>query len=275
MNALTLDGVSTTRTYNNFQEPLSESTALPGGSQYAEVYTRDAIGRIEAKTETAPSGAATTFAYDYDPAGRLTEVTKNGNPYRAYRFDANGNRTSVTRQTPEGPATEPATYDAQDKQTTSGAFDLAYNANGEVTSKTNRDTSATQTYTYSTLGALKSVTTADGIEISYKYDAQGNRVETRTDGESTQRLIYAPGLLGPIAELATADREETRFVYASRINVPDYMVRGGRTFRLATDQVGSVRFVVDELQRVAGSETLSGIAVRNMFERDIHQEPNV
>jgi RHS repeat-associated protein len=128
---------------------------------------------------------------------------------------------------------------------TSGAFDLAYNAYGELTAKTNRGTSATQTYSYSTLGALKSVTTPGGAEISYKYDAQGNRVETRAGGEATQRLIYAPGLLGPITELATADREETRFVYASRIIVPDYMVRGGQTFRLVTDQLGSLRFVVD------------------------------
>jgi RHS repeat-associated protein len=245
VNALTLDGISTTRTYNNFQEPLSEVTGLPGGGQYAETFARDSIGRIETKTETAPSGATTTYAFAYDPAGRLTEVTKNGNPYRAYSFDANGNRTSVTRQSPEGPATEPATYDAQDKQITSGAFDLSYNANGELTSKTNRGTSATQTYSYSTLGALKSVTTPGGAEIAYRYDAQGNRVETRTDGEATQRLLYAPGLLGPVAELQTADREETRFVYASRVNVPDYMVRGGQAFRFVTDQLGSVRFVVD------------------------------
>ncbi len=245
VTGLTLGGTATTRTYNSFNEPLTESTALPRSAQYTETYARDAIGRIRAKTETAPSGASTTFAYTYDPAGRLTEVTKNGNPYRAYSFDENGNRTQATRQTPEGPETEQATYDAQDKQTTSGDYDLTYNANGELAAKTNRLSDAEQTYTYGALGALKSVTTPDGTEITYKYDAQGNRVETRTGGEQTQRLIYAPGLLGPVAELETQDRPETRFIYASRINVPDYMVRGGQTFRLVTDQLGSVRFVVD------------------------------
>jgi YD repeat-containing protein len=96
VNALTLDGVSTTRTYNNFQEPLSEVTGLPGGGQYAETFARDVIGRIETKTETAPSGATTTYAYTYDPAGRLTEVTKNGNPYRAYSFEP----TATAHQSP-------------------------------------------------------------------------------------------------------------------------------------------------------------------------------
>jgi RHS repeat-associated protein len=36
-----------------------------------------------------------------------------------------------------------------------------------------------------------------------------------------------------------------RFVYGTRINVPDYMVKGGATYRLLTDHLGSVRFVVD------------------------------
>ncbi len=92
---------------------------------------------------------------------------------------------------------------------------------------------------------MKSVATPDGALITYGYDAQGNRVKTKTNGEPTQRLIYAPGLLGPVAELETQGHPETRFIYASRINVPDYMVRGGQTFRLVTDQLGSVRFVVD------------------------------
>ena len=35
-----------------------------------------------------------------------------------------------------------------------------------------------------------------------------------------------------------------RFVYGTRINVPDYMVKGGATYRLLTDHLGSVRLVV-------------------------------
>jgi RHS repeat-associated protein len=36
----------------------------------------------------------------------------------------------------------------------------------------------------------------------------------------------------------------SRFVYGTRGNVPEYMVRGGETFRLVTDHLGSVRLVV-------------------------------
>ena len=37
----------------------------------------------------------------------------------------------------------------------------------------------------------------------------------------------------------------SRFIYASGRNVPDYMRKGGATYRLLTDHLGSVRLVVD------------------------------
>src|SRR5829696_7546423 len=37
----------------------------------------------------------------------------------------------------------------------------------------------------------------------------------------------------------------SRFIYATHTNVPDYMEKGGKTYRIITDQVGSVRLVVD------------------------------
>ena len=48
-----------------------------------------------------------------------------------------------------------------------------------------------------------------------------------------------------MAELDGAGNVVTRFVYGSRINVPDYMVKAGITYRLLTDHLGSVRLVVD------------------------------
>ena len=42
-----------------------------------------------------------------------------------------------------------------------------------------------------------------------------------------------------------ANQVVTRFVYGTRANVPDYMVKGGVVYRLVTDHLGSVRLVVD------------------------------
>lgn len=51
--------------------------------------------------------------------------------------------------------------------------------------------------------------------------------------------------LKPVAELDGSGNLLSTFVYGSNPNVPDYMVRGGKTYRILTDQVGSVRMVVD------------------------------
>jgi RHS repeat-associated protein len=51
--------------------------------------------------------------------------------------------------------------------------------------------------------------------------------------------------LNPIAELDGSGNVVSRFIYGSKRYVPDYMVKNGVTYRLVTDQLGSVRLVVD------------------------------
>jgi RHS repeat-associated protein len=51
--------------------------------------------------------------------------------------------------------------------------------------------------------------------------------------------------LNPVAELDAQGNVTARFVYASRAHVPEYIVKGGTTYRLVTDHLGSVRLVVD------------------------------
>jgi len=57
-------------------------------------------------------------------------------------------------------------------------------------------------------------------------------------------LIYE-SQLAPVAELDGAGNVVSRFVYATRVNVPDYMIRGGQTYRIVTDHLGSPRLVVN------------------------------
>jgi RHS repeat-associated protein len=51
--------------------------------------------------------------------------------------------------------------------------------------------------------------------------------------------------LNPVAELDAQGNVTARFVYASKGHVPEYMIKGGTTYRLITDHLGSVRLVVD------------------------------
>ena len=55
---------------------------------------------------------------------------------------------------------------------------------------------------------------------------------------------YRDGL-NPVAELDGAGSVVKRFVYGSRLNVPDYVVTAGGTYRVITDHLGSPRRVVN------------------------------
>lgn len=240
LTGTSLANVATTRTYNTFAEPVSELSTAAGSEVLHSTYTRDALGRITTKQEVTPS-KTTTWTYNYDPSGRLENVLKNGNQYAEYSYDANGNKTS---QTVDGQATY-ATFDNQDRMNTFGNLDLTYNANGELTEKRDRVSEATKNFTYSTLGDLTGATTADGRQISYLRDAAGNRVGKKIDGQLTEGYLYASGMLGPVAMQDSTGNTTARFIYATHVNVPDYIVKNGATYRVITDQLGSVRMVVN------------------------------
>ena len=64
------------------------------------------------------------------------------------------------------------------------------------------------------------------------------------NGALVQGLLYQDNL-NPVAELDGAGNVVSRFVYASKLNVPDYMIRGGQRYRIISDQLGSPRLVVN------------------------------
>jgi RHS repeat-associated protein len=83
----------------------------------------------------------------------------------------------------------------------------------------------------------------DGREIDYLIEAGGRRIGKRLAGNLVQGFLYAS--LSVVAELDGAGQVASRFVYASKSNVPDYMVKGTNTYRLISDERGSVRLVVN------------------------------
>jgi RHS repeat-associated protein len=57
-------------------------------------------------------------------------------------------------------------------------------------------------------------------------------------------FLYQDGL-NPVAELDGSNNVVARFVYGTRANVPDYMIKNGVTYRIISDHLGSVRLVVN------------------------------
>lgn len=233
----TLGNVTDTLSYNGFAEPINYSAVTNGASLYKVQYNRDKLGRITEKTETI-GGATDTYGYTYDLAGRLTEVKKNDTTIASYTYDSNGNRLSFT----DSGGTTTGIHDNQDRLTEYGGIIYAYTANGELKSKAIG--SQTTTYQYDGLGNLIAVAGPTGTQITYLVDSRNRRIGKQVNGTLVQGFLYQDGLK-PIAELDGANHVVSRFVYATHINVPDYLVKGGVTYRIITDHLGSPRLVVD------------------------------
>ncbi|MBK6423673.1 MAG: hypothetical protein IPI38_19045 [Gemmatimonadetes bacterium] len=177
------------------------------------------------------------------PAGPRDSL--DGALHQAFAYDSNGNRTSLTTAL----GTVSSSYDAQDRlirsATSGGVVTLyAYGSNGELKTKTDSATGAQTRYQYDALGNLLKVVLPPGDSVEYLIDGQNRRVGRKLNGAVTHRWLYQ-NQLNPIAELDSAGALVSRFVYGSRANVPDYLVRGGAVYRLVTDHLGSVRAVVD------------------------------
>ncbi|MCC6877439.1 MAG: hypothetical protein IT378_24245 [Sandaracinaceae bacterium] len=241
------------------QLEVCAGTSCPGGtSRYRYTVTaRDYLGRETARTEVT-NGTTESFTYAYDGEGRLQTVTLNGTTVVAsYTWDANGNRDSATYNAPWAPAARPSvtaaqsTYDSQDRVTQYGTCSYTYDAQGQWQTR-NCGAGAVTSYAYDVLGNLRSVTLPSGRVIQYFVDAQGRRVRRLATGggaatEDT-RWLYGDGL-NPVAELNASNQLRKVFVYASRANVPDYMVDvsgggAGVVYRLVSDPRGSVRMVI-------------------------------
>ena len=225
--------------YNGFAEPITYTAAYNTNTLYHVVYGRDDLGRIIQKTETI-SGTTTLYEYDYDLAGRLMFVSQNGSTIATYSYDSNGNRLSYTG--PGGTVT--GSYDNQDRLLQYGNTTYAYTVNGELLSQTSNG--QTTSYTYDELGNLLAVTLPDGTQINYLVDGRNRRIGKLVNGVFQQGFLYEDQLR-PVAELDSAGNVVSRFIYATHINVPDYMVKNGITYRLITDHLGSVRLVVNSL----------------------------
>ena len=125
-------------------------------------------------------------------------------------------------------STTSATYDDQDRMSTYGTATYAYTTSGDLLTKT--DPSGVTTFDYDALGNLRSATLSDGRVIEYLIDAQNRRVGKKVNGTVVRRWLYS-GQLRVVAELDGAGTLISRFVYGTRTNVPDYMIRNGVTLR--------------------------------------------
>jgi len=232
-----LGSVTGSVTYDGYSIPNRLVSLYAGNPIFDLQYLHDSLGRIVSVTEVI-TGVTATYGYSYDAAGRLLAVTKNGAPEASYSFDANGNRTSLTTTL----GTISVTTDAQDRILSQGTTTFRYTKDGELREAISGvDTTR---FTYGARAELLSVRLPNGTLIEYVHDPQGRRIGKKLNGTLMRGWLYGTGL-GPVAELDGNNNIVSRFVYASRPHVPDYMIKAGVTYRLMHDHLGSVRLVVN------------------------------
>lgn len=237
VTATNLGTVAETRSFNTFGELTGITVRQGTPTVFSANYSYDALSRLTSKTETI-NGTATTTGYSYDAAGRLASVQQNGATIAAYTYDANGNR--MTAQ--ENGSTRTATYNAQDQLVSVDNTSYSYTRDGRLQSKSNGG--QTTTYAYDLAGNLTQVTLPDTTQIAYIADGFNRRVTRLVNGAPVQSFLYL-NKLNPIAELDSNGNVVSLFVYGSRTNTPDYIVRDGITYRLISDRLGSPRLVIN------------------------------
>ncbi len=255
-------------TYNKYGE-IKEVTSKYGAVDYfnvkyngqigEEFYHRDYLGRITTLEEKIKDAPAVTKSYEYDDAGRIIEVSKNNSVIETYTYDKQGNRTSFTSSdsAKSVPASE-ITYDSHDRLTKYGKYSYEYTLSGNLKSRTNSETDEVVNYHYDQFGNLLEVNIGDGVsetkKIEYIVDGRNRRIGklVKRIGEPSYiweyKFLYKDSL-NPVAKLDASNNLVEYYVYASKKNVPDYIMKntssGWKKYLVISDHIGSVRMVVE------------------------------
>jgi RHS repeat-associated protein len=233
----TLAGLITEYSYDSMGDLSGKRVKYAGDYLAQTEYVRDSLGYI-IEERSIFEGIQTKHSYSYDGARRLWRAWKNDTLVSTYGYDQGGNRLSLT--TPSNVVT--GSYDDQDKLLTYGNVSFVYSESGDLRKRIEGADSTW--YDYDALGNLLRVLLPTGDNIEYVIDGGGRRVARKVNGIVTNRWIYRDGLR-IVAELDSSSQIIARYVYAGKVNVPEYVLKNGVMYRVVTDHLGSVNLVIN------------------------------
>ncbi len=167
----TINPLGQQKAYN--YDKMSRVTEVKDSAGNITAFTYDALNRLTKKDVQTPAGIHAVTNYIYDAVGNLLSAS-NSDSTVEYAYDAL-NRPVETKQTFAG-KTYPIsyTYDVVGNRTSMGTPWGKYS------------------YTYDALNRVSSITNPQGIQINFKYNAVGRRI---------QKTIFAATLNSmPVAE---------------------------------------------------------------------------
>ena len=285
LTSATAPGEGTTRyTYNS----ADQLTSVTNPQGQVESYTYNALGQLATRTE--PGGVVTQYSYNsagqlaelqdgsgsldkytYDAAGELLHTDTGSGASTAYQYDPNGNVTEILNSNADG--------------SVGSRYDYTYNTSGQVVEEATSD--GLWNYGYDASGQLTQANfrsinpSIQNQNISYAYDAAGNRVSQSVNGVVT---FYTTNALNEYSAVGgttytydadgnvvseTNSNGTTRFTYNQNGQLTSEIGLGGTntyTYDALGDLVASVQdgvaenYIEDLLTASTGSQSLPVIA---------------
>lgn len=249
-------------------------TSITTASSETFSFTYDSLSR-----RTGLTRGALSTSYAYDAAGRLVNLTHQGGPgplQFSYTYNRAGSRKSLADSAgshvfeldslyrltgashPSGQLTESFTYDpvgnrtsshlsntyqhnAADRLTADAVSDYIYDANGNLTRKTERSTAKITNYTYDSENQLTRIDFPDGTSTSYRYDGFGRRIEKKIGGQAVQYVYDGQDVLAEYAGSTLT----ALYTHGPGVDEMLSVRRGGVTAFFQSDGQGSVARVVE------------------------------
>ncbi|MEP7181304.1 MAG: RHS repeat-associated core domain-containing protein [Betaproteobacteria bacterium] len=231
-NGMTADATFDTR--NRMTQLAHKTPANTVLQSFATDYSP--VGRRTQVTEQ--DGSITSFGYD--AKGRIaSEIRTGASPFSiSHVYDAVGNRSQLTR------AGVPVTfsYDNNDRLLSDGTTTYAYDTNGNLVTRT-RGANVTQ-YGHDAENRLVALQ-GGGAANQYTYDADGQRVMISTPADVTRFLPDGANnsrLSQVLEERDGAGNLRARFSYGNELLA---MARGGTSSFYLRDSLGNVRGLAD------------------------------
>ncbi|RDV45213.1 hypothetical protein DOE76_08080 [Leifsonia sp. ku-ls] len=232
---------------------------LPSGQVVKYTYTP--TGRVATRTDAGGAkGAARTWSYDYDGAGRLTAVRQPDGTTIANRYDTSGNVVATVQ--PSG-ATTTFGYDGaghliSSTDPTGAVSRFAHDAAGRMVSRTDPNGNTTS-YGWDSGDRLASVTDAAGGVTRYEWEANDHLAAQTDPTGATSRyewdaLFHLTASTNPLGGVAKYgyDAEDaltrqtdplgavTAFVTDSRNRVTQVTDPNGGVWKRQYDKVGNL-----------------------------------
>ncbi len=241
------NGVSDSLTLDVLSRILRIETQGPSGLIRSMDYTLDATGRRIRIAEAS----GRVVAYEYDSlyrllAERIFDPTE-GNRTIEFQYDLVGNRL-LKLDSVEG--TTSYAYDDNDRllvESTAGVTtEYTYDANGNTLTKFTSANDRT-TYRWNAENRLISATIVDAsgtTEASYRYDADGLRVESTIDGE-TERSLLDKNRRYPEVVVEYLPSGETQASYTRGFQLIS-ATRGDERAYYHANAIGTVRIMTGE-----------------------------